>query len=87
MNTHKIVVAAVAFATFGSASLLGAGVAGATPSPTPNDLTGAANMVNDHAQYGMGVAMVKDTETSNGNDGMYCAVWITNDAVAPSDCR
>jgi len=61
-----------------------AGTAAADPGPTPNGLTGAANMVNSHAAPGMGHAM--SVNNPNGNAGMFCAVYITNGVAAPGSC-
>lgn len=65
-----------------------AGTAAADPSPTPNGLTGAANMVNANALPGMSHAM--STNNPNGRAGMWCAVDVTNGVittpVTPGTC-
>ena len=76
---------ALAGASLLGASLLGAGAAAAAPGTTPNHLTGAANMVNTNARPGMYHAM--SVNNSNGDRGMWCAVWITNGVVSPRDCK
>jgi hypothetical protein len=68
-----------------AALLTFAGAAAAAPGPTPNNLTGAANMVNTNALTGMSNAM--STDNANGNAGMWCAVFITNGLSAPGSCR
>ncbi len=74
----------LAFAIAGAA-VTASGSAAAAPGPTPNQLTGAANMVNTNARAGMENAM--SANNSNGDQGMYCAVYITNAVVKPGTCR
>ncbi len=78
ISTLVTLVAALSLVAF-------AGTAAAGPSPTPSGLTGAANMTNPNALPGMMHAMTVNYR-GNGNAGMYCAVFITNDLVAPGNC-
>ena len=77
ISTLLTLVVALALVAF-------AGTAAADPGPTPSGLTGAANMVNPNALAGMMHAM--SVNDPNGNAGMWCAVFITNGAVAPGSC-
>ena len=85
MNPNKALLAAIPALTLAGASLLGVGTAAAAPGPTPNQLTGAANMVNIHALSGMMNAMT--INNPNGDAGMWCAVYITNGVVSPGTCK
>ena len=85
MNPIKPLLAAIPALTLAGASLLGAGTAAAAPGPTPNQLTGAANMVNTHALPGMLHAMT--VNNSHGDTGMWCAVYITNGVTSPGACK
>ncbi|MDA8386646.1 MAG: hypothetical protein M0Z88_10370 [Actinomycetota bacterium] len=76
MNPIKALVAAIPTLALGGAVFLGAGAAAAAPGPTPNQLTGAANMTNPHAGLGMTNAMA--VNNGKGDIGMYCAVYITS---------
>lgn len=67
-----------------AAIFAGAGTAAAAPGPTPNGLTGAANMTNTSALPGMLNAM--SVNNRNGDNGMFCAVYITNGVTAPGSC-
>jgi hypothetical protein len=58
-----------------AASGAGAGAAAATPGPTPNEgLTGACNMTNSHAAFGM---FEKAVQSGPGLDGMFTAIINT----------
>ena len=85
MNPIKTLLTAIPALTLAGTSLLGAGVAAAAPGPTPNQLTGAANMVNTHALRGMLNAMT--VNNPNGDAGMWCAVNITNGVTLPGTCK
>ena len=55
-----------------AASGAGASVAVATPGPTPDEgLTGACNMINTHAEFGM---FTKAPQSGPGFDGMMTAI-------------
>lgn len=85
MNPIKALLAAIPVLAVAGASLFGAGAAAAAPRPTPNHLTGAANMVNVNALRGMLNAMT--VNNGNGDAGMWCAVYITNGVTSPGSCR
>jgi hypothetical protein len=85
MNPIKALLAAIPALAVAGASLVGAGAAAAAPRPTPNQLTGAANMVNANALPGMLNAMTRNN--GNGDAGMWCAVYITNGVTSPGSCR
>jgi hypothetical protein len=58
-----------------AASGAGAAVAAATPGPTPDEgLTGACNMTNTHAAFGMFEMAV---QSGPGLDGMFTAIINT----------
>jgi hypothetical protein len=72
MSARKTVL--VTALTF-TASCAGASVAAATPGPTPvNDLTGACNMTNTHAEFGM---FERAVQSGPGLDGMFTAIINT----------
>ena len=82
MKPTKSLLTVVSILTLAGASLLGAGVAAASPSPTPNNLTGAQNMTNTNAtkwdlKAGMGRSM--NVNNWNGDLGMCHAVWLAID--------
>ena len=89
MKPTKSLLTVVSILSLAGASLLGAGVAAASPSATPNNLTGAANMTNANAtkwynptpgsvtKAGMPHAMTVNLN-GNGDSGMWCAVQLTN---------
>jgi hypothetical protein len=63
-----LLVTALALAASGT----GASVATATPGPTPDEgLTGACNMTNSHAAFGMFEMAV---QSGPGLDGMFTAI-------------
>jgi hypothetical protein len=81
---RKIVVALAAGA-------IGVGVlvpsAAATPGPTPDEgLTGACNMTNTHAAFGM-FDVAGSHANANGFDvGMIIAILNTNGGTIPENC-
>lgn len=63
-----------------------AAFAAAPAGALPPGTGGAGNMVNANAVDQMtGVAMTHDN--ANGNTGMFCAVYITNEITPPGSCR
>jgi hypothetical protein len=70
-----------------AASGAGAGVAAATPGPTPDEgLTGACNMTNSHAAFGM-FEIAGSHANANGFDvGMIIAILNTNGGTVPENC-
>lgn len=83
---RKMLAASIPALALAGVSITGAGAAAASPNPTPDGLTGAANMTNANAMHwGMPHAMT--VNNGNGDDGMYCAVFITNGDTAPGTCH
>jgi hypothetical protein len=70
-----------------AASAAGAGVAAATPGPTPDfGLTGACNMTNPNASFGM-FTVAGSVANPNGFDvGMIKAILNTNGGTIPEIC-
>ncbi len=70
-----------------AASVAGAGVAAATPGPTPDfGLTGACNMTNPNASFGM-FTIAGSHANPNGFDvGMIKAIDNTNGGTIPENC-
>ena len=70
-----------------AATSAGAGVAAETPGPTPNEgLTGACNMTNSHAAFGM-FTIAGSRANANGFDGgMITAILNTNGGTVPANC-
>lgn len=68
-------------------SVAGAGVAAATPGPTPDfGLTGACNMTNPNASFGM-FTIAQAHANPNGFDvGMIIAILNTNGGTIPQIC-
>ena len=64
------------------------GVAGATPGPTPPyGLTGACNMTNPNAAFGM-FTIAGSVANPNGFDvGMIIAILNTNGGTIPDNCQ
>jgi hypothetical protein len=64
-----------------------ASVAGATPRPTPDyGLTGACNMTNPNAAFGM-FTIAGSRANRNGFDvGMIIAILNTNSGTIPDNC-
>ena len=67
---------------------MGTAVAGATPGPTPPEgLTGACNMTNSHAAFGM-FTIAGSRANANGFDGgMITAIVNTNGGTVPDNCQ
>ena len=70
-----------------AASGAGAGVAAATPGPTPPEgLTGACNMTNTHAAFGMFTIAGSHANTNGWDGGMITAILNTNGGTIPENC-
>ena len=70
-----------------AASGAGATVAAATPGPTPvNGLTGACNMTNSHAAFGMFVIAGSHANPNGFDGGMITAIMNTNGGIVPQIC-
>jgi hypothetical protein len=70
-----------------AASGAGAGVAAATPGPTPvNGLTGACNMTNTHAAFGMFTIAGSHADANGFDGGMITAILNTNGGTIPENC-
>jgi len=70
-----------------AASLAGAGVAAATPGPTPDyGLTGACNMTNPNAQFGMFTVAGSHANPNGFDVGMIIAILNTNGGTVPDIC-
>lgn len=70
-----LLVAALALAASGA----GAGGAGATPGPTPiNGLTGACNMTNPNAEFGMFEVAGSVANPKGFDEGMITAILRSN---------
>lgn len=66
----------------------GTAVAGATPGPTPPEgLTGACNMTNSHAAFGMFTIAGSHANAHGWEDGMIRAILNTNGGVVPDNCQ
>jgi hypothetical protein len=70
-----------------AASGAGVGAAAATPGPTPDQgLTGACNMTNSNAAFGM-FTIAQAHANPNGFDvGMIIAIENTNGGIVPDIC-
>jgi hypothetical protein len=65
----------------------GAGVAAATPGPTPDEgLTGACNMTNTHAAFGMFTIAGSHANANGFDGGMITAILNTNGGTIPENC-
>jgi hypothetical protein len=87
----RTVLLRIILATGASAALVVtalSGVAGATPGPTPdNGLTGACNMTNPNAAFGM-FTIAGSVANPNGFDGgMITAILNTNGGTIPDNCQ
>ena len=70
-----------------AASAAGAGVAAARPGPTPiNGLTGACNMTNTHAAFGMFEIAGSHANPNGFDEGMITAILNTNGGTVPENC-
>ena len=80
---RSLLVAALTLAASGA----GASVAEATPGPTPQyGLTGACNMTNPNAAFGM-FTIAGSVANPNGFDvGMITAILNTNGGTIPENC-
>ena len=80
----SIVVTALTLAAGGA----GADLAAATPGPTPvNGLTGACNMTNVHAAFGMFEVAGNHANAHGWEDGMIRAIERTNGGIVPDNCQ
>jgi hypothetical protein len=78
-----LLVTALTLAASGS----GAGVASATPGPTPDEgLTGACNMTNTHAAFGMFDVAGSHANANGFGVGMIIAILNTNGGTIPENC-
>ena len=78
-----VLVTAVTLAASGA----GASVAAAIPKPTPPyGLTGACNMTNSHAAFGMFTIAGSRANASGFDGGMITAILNTNGGTIPENC-
>ena len=78
-----LLVTALALAASGA----GASVAAAIPGPTPvNGLTGACNMTNPNAAFGMFEVAGSHANPNGFEEGMITAILNTNGGTVPEDC-
>jgi hypothetical protein len=77
-------------ATAASAALVVTGLAspaGATPGPTPDyGLTGACNMTNPNAAFGMFTIAGSHANPKGFDGGMITAILKTNGGTVPENC-
>lgn len=65
-----------------------ASVAAATPGPTPDEgLTGACNMTNSHAAFGMFTVAGSHANANGWEGGMITAILNTNGGIVPDNCQ
>ncbi len=65
----------------------GASVAAATPGPTPDEgLTGACNMTNSNAAFGMFTIAGSHANPNGFDGGMITAILNTNGGTIPENC-
>jgi hypothetical protein len=85
MRARKILlVAALALAASGAS----ASVAVATPGPTPPyGLTGACNMTNPNAAFGMFTVAGSVANPNGWEGGMITAILNTNGGTIPDNCQ
>ena len=70
-----------------AASGAGASLAAATPGPTPvNGLTGACNMTNPRAAFGMFEVAGTHANPNGWDGGMITAILNTNGGTIPENC-
>ena len=80
----SVLMAALTLAASGA----GAGIAAATPGPTPDyGLTGACNMTNSHAAFGMFMIAGSHANAHGWEGGMITAILNTNGGIIPSNCQ
>jgi hypothetical protein len=85
MRTRTTLIAAVTIALATSGA--GAGVAAATPGPTPDQgLTGACNMTNTNASFGMFTIAANTPAAGKGFTGMISAIVNSDGGTAPKYC-
>jgi hypothetical protein len=79
---------AVLFSIVLAGLLSSGGIATAAPSPTPDEgLTGACNMTNTNASFGM-FTIAGSVANPNGFDvGMIIAILNTNGGTIPDNCQ
>ena len=71
-----------------AASGAGAAVATATPGPTPDEgLTGACNMTNPNAAFGMFTIAGSHANANGWEGGMITAILNTNGGTVPDNCQ
>jgi hypothetical protein len=81
---RSLLVTALTLALSGA----GAGVAAATPGPTPDEgLTGACNMTNTNAAFGMFTIAGSRANTNGWDGGMITAILNTNGGTIPDNCQ
>jgi hypothetical protein len=84
LRRTTLLVAALTLAASGA----GASVAAATPGPTPvNGLTGACNMTNTHAAFGMFDIAGSHANANGWDGGMITAILNTNGGNIPENCQ
>lgn len=68
-------------------SAAGSGIAAAAPGPTPDGgLTGACNMTNTHAAFGMFTIAGSVANVKGFGGGMITAIQNTNGGTIPDNC-
>jgi len=78
---------AIAFATLGVLASGGAGVAAASAPVTPvNGLSGACNMANTNAAFGMFTIAGSHANANGFEDGMNTAIFRSNGGTFPENC-
>jgi hypothetical protein len=78
-----LLVTALALAASGA----GAGTAAAAPGPTSDEgLTGACNMTNTHAAFGMFTIAGSHANANGFDGGMITAILNTNGGTIPDNC-
>jgi hypothetical protein len=84
MRTRRVLlVTALTLAASGAS----AGVAAATPGPTPPEgLTGACHMTNTHAAFGMFTIAGAHANPNGFDVGMIIAILNTNGGTIPENC-
>jgi hypothetical protein len=81
---RTLLVTAVTLALSGA----GGSVAAATPGPTPiYGLTGACNMTNPNAAFGMFTIAGSVANPHGWDDGMITAILNTNGGTIPDNCQ
>jgi hypothetical protein len=70
-----------------AASSAGTGIAAASPGPTPDQgLTGACNMTNTNAAFGMFTISQFHANPNGWDGGMIIAIQNTNGGTIPENC-